>query len=106
MSLLHCLSLTLLCNAISCSQAAVLSAGTGLKGLSGIKNLDAGRGKRRKRALSEAELFELRQLVASGVKDIRDCPELLADEESDEEAAVALAKGAVVEQDFEVLLPR
>jgi hypothetical protein len=86
------------------SSEAVLHAGTGLKGLSGIKNLDAGRGKRRRQELSEAELFELRQLVASGVKDIRDCPELLADEESDEEAAVALTKGGTVEQDFEVLL--
>lgn len=74
----------------------------GLKGLSGIKNVDGGRTGRRKRELSEAELFELRQLVASGVKDIRDCPELLADEESDEEAAAAMAKGAAVEEDFEV----
>jgi hypothetical protein len=39
----------------------------GLKGLSGIKNIEAGgKPKRRRRDLSEAEVFELRQLVASG----------------------------------------
>lgn len=75
----------------------------GLKGLSGIKNVDTGgKPKRRKRHLSEAEIFELRQLVAAGVKDIKDCPELLADDDSDDDANALLRTQATVEQDFEV----
>jgi hypothetical protein len=74
----------------------------GLKGLSGIKNVDAQRQpKRRKRELSEAEIFELRQLVASGVKDLADCPDLLAGDESDEEAGALLGAQATAEEDFE-----
>jgi hypothetical protein len=82
-------------------------AGMGLKGLSGIKNVNpSGRPKRRRQHLSEAEIFELRQLVASGVKNIKDCPELLADDESDEDAGAMMRAQAAIEEDFEVSLSR
>jgi hypothetical protein len=81
-------------------------AGTGLKGLSGVRQLDqSGKPKRRKRELSEAEIFEIRQLIASGVKSAKDYPEIMGIAESDEEEAGGAEEFGgreAVEQDFEV----
>lgn len=45
--------------------------------------------KRRKRELSEAEIFEIRQLIASGVKNTKDYPEVMELNDSDEDEATA-----------------
>lgn len=65
----------------------------------------SGKPKRRKRELSEAEIFEIRQLIASGVKSAKDYPEIMGMEDSDEEeggGAGEYGKRDAVEQDFEV----
>lgn len=65
----------------------------------------SGKPKRRKREMSEAEIFEIRQLIASGVKSAKDYPEIMGVEESDDEEQVAdggFGKRDAVEQDFEV----
>ena len=67
----------------------------------------AARPKRRKRELSEAEIFEIRQLIASGVKNARDYPEVMELNDSDEdEAAAAMVHKPADEglEDFEASL--
>jgi hypothetical protein len=72
--------------------------------LSGVKPIDPlVKAKRRKRELSEAEVFEIRQLIASGVKNAKDYPEIMGLDDSDEDdgmGAGAQAEAAV-EEDFE-----
>lgn len=54
--------------------------------------------------MSEAEIFEIRQLIASGVKSAKDYPEVMELNESDEdEAAAAMVHKPADEalQDFE-----
>ena len=64
----------------------------------------SGKPRRRKRELSEAEVFEIRQLIASGVKSAKDYPELMGVDDSDAEddAAGEYGKRDAVEEDFEV----
>jgi hypothetical protein len=82
------------------------AVGTGLKGLSGVRPMEQhGKPKRRKRELSEAEIFEIRQLIASGVKSAKDYPEIMGaldSDEEDEEEAGDFGKREAVEEDFEV----
>ena len=83
-------------------QQAQLHAGHGLRGLSGVKPLDPmAKAKRRKRELSEAEVFEIRQLIASGVKNAKDYPEIMALDDSDEDDAPADRQQDTVAEDFE-----
>ena len=85
---------------------ATFAAGTGLKGLSGVRPAEQNsKPKRRKRELSEAEIFEIRQLIASGVKSAKDYPEIMGLLESDEEDGGEggdFGKREDVEEDFEV----
>lgn len=65
----------------------------------------AAKPKRRKREMSEAEVFEIRQLIASGVKSAKDYPEVMDLNDSDEdEATAAMVQKPADEalEDFEV----
>eukprot|EP00892_Ulva_mutabilis_P005757 jgi/Ulvmu1/3553/UM166_0007.1 len=72
------------------NDAATHPIGTGLRGLSGVTPVgQAAKPRRRKRELSEAEIFEIRQLIASGVKHAKDYPEVMELNDSDEDEATA-----------------
>lgn len=68
----------------------------------------ASKPKRRKRDMSEAEIFEIRQLIASGVKSAKDYPEVMELNDSDEDEATAAMVHKPADEaleDFEVSLP-